>query len=272
LLIEPPAARPGRSARNPSRRKRSFARHRSPRTNALQLGGTDEADTLQPRKDGRQERLTPALPITRPSAPPIPAAVLVPLHPIAGQRLAVVLTKRRSDLRSHAGEISFPGGRREERDRDLLETALREAREELGLPAADVTVLGELAQTSTFVSNFSITPFVAMVRPGRVWRPSRGEVEAVLELPLEELRSTFARRRLEFGGRTFASETYELEDQLVWGATARILGDLFAWLDTAPASSWPRGSARLWADRPGIVAGDPDGITARGDSGRRSAV
>jgi 8-oxo-dGTP pyrophosphatase MutT (NUDIX family) len=165
--------------------------------------------------------------------------VLVPLYRTAERRLGVVLTRRRSDLRSHAGEISFPGGHREEQDRDLLETALREAREEIGLARRDVHVLGQLPQTRTFASNYLITPFIAMVRPGRVWRPSRGEVEAVLELPLEELRSTFAHRRLERGERTFASETYRLEDQLVWGATARILGSLFAWLETAPSSAWP---------------------------------
>ncbi len=175
-------------------------------------------------------------PTAEPTPAPVPAAVLVPLCRIADQRLAVVLTRRRSDLHSHAGEISFPGGRCEAHDRDLLETALREAGEEIGLARADVTLLGQLPQTRTQGSNYLISPFVAVVRPGLVWRPSHGEVEAVLELPLEELRSSFARRRLERLGRTFAS--YELEDQLIWGATARILGHLFAWLETAPSPTW----------------------------------
>ena len=95
----------------------------------------------------------------------------------------VVLTRRRADLRRHAGEISFPGGRQDAEDATLIDTALREAEEEIGLPREDVHVLGELPSTSTFATNYLIHPFVGQIAASRSWRPSPREVDAVLELP-----------------------------------------------------------------------------------------
>src|ERR1700761_1556911 len=89
----------------------------------------------------------------------IAAAVLVPLY-LADDELHVVLTRRRADLRRHAGEISFPGGRQDPEDPDLRSTALREAEEEIGLPRESVDVLGELSPVSTFVTGYLIHPFV----------------------------------------------------------------------------------------------------------------
>ena len=121
----------------------------------------------------------------RPSPASTPSAVLVPLQPTpAGGELQVVFTRRRADLRRHAGEISFPGGRRDDADDSLRETALREAEEELGLAREHVTLLGELAPTSTFATNYVIHPFVGEIPAGLTWRPSAREVDAVLELPL----------------------------------------------------------------------------------------
>jgi 8-oxo-dGTP pyrophosphatase MutT (NUDIX family) len=120
----------------------------------------------------------------------------------------VVLTRRRADLRRHAGEISFPGGRQDLEDTDLSETALREAEEEIGLPRAAVSMLGELPAISTFATNYLIHPFVGAIPPGQRWRLSPREVDAVLELPLRALRET---------------DAYILDGHLIWGATARIL-------------------------------------------------
>ena len=92
--------------------------------------------------------------------------MLVPLFGTDEQPHAV-FTKRRTDLRRHAGEISFPGGRRDPEDADLRETALREAEEEIGLPRADVEVLGELEPTSTFVTGYLIHPFVGLIPAGQ---------------------------------------------------------------------------------------------------------
>jgi 8-oxo-dGTP pyrophosphatase MutT (NUDIX family) len=151
--------------------------------------------------------------------------VLVPLFLAAGQPHAV-FTRRRADLRRHAGEISFPGGRRDPEDADLKDTALREAEEEIGLPRSEVRVLGELPPTSTFVTNYVIHPFVGEIPAGLAWQISEREVDAVLELPLRALRESRTRTRIERRGISFETDAYVLEDHLIWGATARILENL----------------------------------------------
>jgi len=159
----------------------------------------------------------------------IAAAVLVPLYlPAESATPSVVLTRRRADLRRHAGEISFPGGRRDEDDADLRETALREAEEEIGLPRELVDPLGELPQISTFATNYLIHPFVGLIPPGQDWRASPREVDAVLELPLQEIRASRTRTEIERRGFTFEVDAYILGGHLIWGATFRILEDLLA--------------------------------------------
>jgi 8-oxo-dGTP pyrophosphatase MutT (NUDIX family) len=163
----------------------------------------------------------------------IPAAVLVPLFLGAEARDPhVVLTRRRADLRRHAGEISFPGGRRDAEDRDLTATALREAEEEIGLDRSRVELLGALAPTSTFATNYVIHPFVGTVPAGTAWQLSAREVDAVLELPLEAVRAGRTRTRMERRGITFETDTYVVDEHLIWGATARILETLLERLRT----------------------------------------
>jgi 8-oxo-dGTP pyrophosphatase MutT (NUDIX family) len=157
----------------------------------------------------------------------VAAAVLVPLYEDDGE-LRVVLTKRRADLRRHAGEISFPGGRRDPGDVSLSDTALREAEEEIGLPRDDVTLVGALERTSTFVTNYAIHPFVGLLDGRRPWRASELEVDTVLEPSLLEVRAGATRTRMERRGFTFETDAYVFDGELVWGATARILEDLLA--------------------------------------------
>ncbi len=165
---------------------------------------------------------------------PVAAAVLVPLFLAPhGDEPHVVLTRRRADLRRHAGEISFPGGRHDAEDASLTDTALREAEEEIGLPRAQVTLLGELPPTSTFVTGYVIHPFVGTIPAGIAWRLSAKEVDAVLELPLEEVRAGRKRTRMERRGISFETDAYIVGDHLIWGATARILEHLFEHLDGA---------------------------------------
>ncbi len=161
----------------------------------------------------------------------IAAAVLVPLFLDKAGRPHAVFTRRRTDLRRHAGEISFPGGRRDPEDADLRETALREAEEEIGLPRGDVRVLGELAPTSTFVTGYLIHPFVGLIEAGKCWQPSPAEVDAVLELPVDALRDGRTRTRMQRRGIEFETDAYIVEDVLIWGATARIVESLLAELD-----------------------------------------
>lgn len=159
------------------------------------------------------------------------AAVLVPLYEHDGS-LHAVFTRRQSDLSSHAGEISFPGGRRDDADPDLMTTALREAEEEIGLPRDAVRVLGALAPTPTVATSFGVYPFVGLIEPGREWTLSPREVDEVLELRLSDLRAASSRRRLLHRGIPFRSVVYDLGDEaVVWGATARIVGDLLARID-----------------------------------------
>ena len=154
------------------------------------------------------------------------AAVLVPLYLDHGDMHAV-LTRRHSDMRRHAGEISFPGGRPEHGEHDLSATALREAEEEIGLPAAAVEIVGALEPTPTMVTGYAIYPFVGLIEPGRTWTASAQEVAEVIELPLAALRAGYGRRRMVRRGIAFRTDSYVVGDHLVWGATARILTNLF---------------------------------------------
>jgi 8-oxo-dGTP pyrophosphatase MutT (NUDIX family) len=155
----------------------------------------------------------------------IDAAVLVPLY-LSDGVLHAVFTKRRDDMRRHAGEISFPGGRQDEDETDLRRTALRESEEEIGLDAGDVELIGALQPTPTIATNYAVYPFVGLIEPGRNWRPSATEVAEVLEFPLHRLREGYARRRLLRRGVPFRTDVYCVDEHLIWGATARIVADL----------------------------------------------
>src|SRR3954463_3013673 len=124
------------------------------------------------------------------------AAVLVPLYVAGDDELHAVFTKRRDDLRRHAGEISFPGGRQDDPDEDLRCTALREAEEEIGLATSDVELIGALPPVGTFVTNYKIHPFVGLIPEESRFTPSPDEVAAVLMFRLDELQAGFAMRRL----------------------------------------------------------------------------
>jgi 8-oxo-dGTP pyrophosphatase MutT (NUDIX family) len=153
------------------------------------------------------------------------AAVLVPIYLHRGQ-LHLVFTKRRDDMRRHPGEISFPGGRQEENERDLRATALREAEEEIGLPAGAVTIIGALQPTPTIATGYAVYPFVGLIESTRDWVPSAGEVAEVLELAVPTLVDGYGRRRLLRRGLPIRTDTYVVGDDLIWGATARIVADL----------------------------------------------
>ena len=160
------------------------------------------------------------------------AAVLLPLYGWPDDP-GLIFTERRADLRRHAGEISFPGGRRDDTDADLLATALREAEEEIGLDPAQVEIGESLPATRTFVTNYIVHPFVGHIPHPRELSltPNPGEVETVLTFSLELLREGYEMRRLIRRGVPIHTPTYEVGGQLIWGATARILSDLLDSLD-----------------------------------------
>jgi 8-oxo-dGTP pyrophosphatase MutT (NUDIX family) len=152
--------------------------------------------------------------------------VLVPLYLNGDGEPAVVLTRRRDDLRRHAGEISFPGGRQDPEDADLVATALREAHEEIGLDPAGVDIVGALQPTPTIATGYAVYPFVGIIEPGQTWRPAEAEVAEVLEPSLREVQAGYARRPMLRRGIPFRTDTYMVGEHLVWGATARMLADL----------------------------------------------
>jgi 8-oxo-dGTP pyrophosphatase MutT (NUDIX family) len=151
------------------------------------------------------------------------AAVLVPLHGWP-ENPSLVLTERRSDLRRHAGEISFPGGRRDPGE-ELLETALREAEEEIALPRDRVEIVGALPPIGTFVTSFKVYPFVGLIEELH-FEPNPAEVESVIVASLDDLVAAYAKRRLVRLGVPIKTDTFQIGEVLVWGATARILGEL----------------------------------------------
>jgi 8-oxo-dGTP pyrophosphatase MutT (NUDIX family) len=151
------------------------------------------------------------------------AAVLVPLY---REPLTAVFTERRADLRRHAGEISFPGGRQDHPEEDLRTTALREAEEEVGLPRADVEVLGALKPVPTLATGYAIYPFVGLIDAGKEWVLSPREVEEVIEPSLTQLRGGFGRQRIVRRGIPLRTDVYIVGEAFIWGATARMLTDL----------------------------------------------
>ena len=169
----------------------------------------------------------------------IDAAVLVPLFVSEGA-LHAVFTRRRDDLRRHAGEISFPGGRQDDDETDLRLTALREAEEEIGLPPDAVELIGALQPTPTIATNYAVYPFVGLIEPGHAWTPSATEVAAILELSLDDLRNGYERQRMLRRGIPFRTDVYVVGDNLIWGATARMLTDLLERLDASASAPGAR--------------------------------
>jgi 8-oxo-dGTP pyrophosphatase MutT (NUDIX family) len=160
------------------------------------------------------------------------AAVLVPLFEAAGEA-HVVLIKRPEWMPSHQGEIAFPGGKVEPDDADARAAALREAHEEIGLDPNDVEIVAQLDGIGTVASRFTIAPFVGFLAGRPALAPDPQEVDRVLEVPLSDFLAEGVYREERWGVEhfdEFGVHFYELEDETVWGATARILTGFLAHL------------------------------------------
>jgi len=203
-----------------------------PRPPTIRLGGAapwaglaPEARRL-PLDEVRRRCLTFPEP---PQPPPVPgnqaAAVLVPLFEAAGET-RLVLTRRPETMPSHRGDVAFPGGKvHPEIDPTLLDAALREAEEEIGLPASAVEVVAELDTISTVTSRFLVAPFVGVLAEPPELRPDPREVERVFDVALSELMADGVHREEHWGTGVLTRDVhiFELEDETVWGLTARIL-------------------------------------------------
>lgn len=166
---------------------------------------------------GRQRRSLPAEGKMR-------AAVLVSLYQDR-ERFQILLIKRTEHVKTHQGQIAFPGGTWQPEDRDPIATALREAYEEMGIRPQDVEVLGELDDTSTATSNFLITPVVGVIPFPYPFQINAGEIAELLSLDLEALRDpeAFQEEIWEREGGTVRVFVRREGSHVIWGATARIL-------------------------------------------------
>ncbi len=152
------------------------------------------------------------------------SAVLVPIYYKEGQYY-ILFTKRTERLKEHKGQISFPGGARHEKDRTLVDTALRESAEEIGLAPGDVKVLGELDDTLTETSNYVISPFVALIPYPYQFKVDGREVEEIIEAPISVLldKECVRQETAVLGGKTLNLYVYKYRGRVIWGATASIL-------------------------------------------------
>ena len=179
----------------------------------------------QPEISDEARMADPALRLRR-------AAVLVPLVERPGG-LTVLLTKRTEHLSSHAGQVSFPGGRAEELDSSPIETALRESEEEIGLHRRHVEIIGILPEHVT-ISAYRVTPVVALVTPPFELNADPGEVAEIFEVPLEFLMAGANHQRRSValpdgaGERSFYAMPYD--EYFIWGATASMLRNLYHYL------------------------------------------
>ncbi|MDX1688893.1 MAG: CoA pyrophosphatase [Candidatus Promineifilaceae bacterium] len=163
-------------------------------------------------------------PPSRPGDPRL-GAVLMLLYE-KEQQMHLVLTRRRDDLQAHAGQISLPGGRQEPQE-TLRETALRETREEVGVPPAAITILGQLTSLYIFPSDFEVHPFVGWHDGVPAFRPQPAEVAEIIETPLAAFFDEQTRREemWEWRDNPLQVPFFQIGEHKVWGATAMILSD-----------------------------------------------
>lgn len=162
----------------------------------------------------------------------ISAAVLLPIYYKQGQYY-ILFTKRTEKVKEHKGQISFPGGAYQEGDETLVNTALRECTEEIGLMAEEVEILGDLDDIVTRTSNYVLSPVVALIPWPYQFKVNREEIEEIIEVPISALLDKdYQRQETEIiDGEAVTSYFYHYRGRVIWGATARILNqflDIFA--------------------------------------------
>jgi 8-oxo-dGTP pyrophosphatase MutT (NUDIX family) len=185
----------------------------------LTAAATTRLDRLRQVLHGRVRRSIDTAP------PLIRAGVLIPLV-VRSDGLEMLFTRRTDTVLTHKGQISFPGGQREDSDVETIETALRESYEEIGLEPSRVTVLGELDDVFTAVSSFVITPVVGLVEGGiDDLRPAPDEVKSLLVVPVDRLLhpTVHAVETRSVGDQRYRIHYYTVGEDVIWGATGRIV-------------------------------------------------
>ncbi|MDE1863111.1 MAG: CoA pyrophosphatase [Thaumarchaeota archaeon] len=165
-------------------------------------------------------------PVVDPSRRPEGTKLASVLVIIYGQGPYVIMTERPKTMNNHAGEVSFPGGSWQGRDVDLLSTALRETREELGFAISPSDVIGQLESVTTLNSGFTIFPFIAIVEKIPEMKPN-AEIESVLKIPLIPLLHTMGTDQNPAHRSIREMYTFQFQDYLIWGASARIMRQIY---------------------------------------------
>ena len=162
-----------------------------------------------------------------PSRPARLGGVMVLLYQ-EDRQVRIPLMKRPIYNGAHSGQVSFPGGKFEEGDANLVETALRETEEEIGIDMGEIEVLGNLSEMFIVASNFKVLPTVGIVREFPIFKLDRKEVEAIYTPSLQQFTDVVEPKvkTMHFPPYTIHSPYYDVEGQVVWGATAMILGEL----------------------------------------------
>ncbi len=152
------------------------------------------------------------------------SAVLVPIFLKSG-RYHLLFIQRTERVKDHKGEVSFPGGSYQKADGFLLNTALREAEEEVGLAPCDVEVLGELDDTSIVPTGYVISPFVGLIPYPYNFKLDKWETEELIQIPLEDLfnKNYFSKGTIHRDGKEFDTDCYKYRGKVIWGATYKIL-------------------------------------------------
>jgi 8-oxo-dGTP pyrophosphatase MutT (NUDIX family) len=173
----------------------------------------------------------PKKPIVDPSL--TPAGVMLLLYPKDGEQ-CILLSKRTSQVEHHKGEICFPGGRKDPGDVTLLDTALRETYEEMGIHPENIELLGEVDDVPT-TSRFLISPFVGAIPYPYEFAPSEREVAEILEVPISELMNpdNFRDETRIINGQVVVFPSYAYKGHLIYGATARVLKRFLELLEAA---------------------------------------
>jgi len=161
--------------------------------------------------------------------PPQPAAVLVLIYPGPDEQARIVLILRKIYKGHHSGQISFPGGKYEKTDTSLQYTALREAHEEIGVNIKKINVIKRLTDVFIPLSNFMVTPFLAVSSHHFVFKKDETEVEQILEISLNQvLRNPLTNIEREYFGKTYRLKSFDINGLKIWGATAMIMAEVRA--------------------------------------------
>jgi 8-oxo-dGTP pyrophosphatase MutT (NUDIX family) len=154
----------------------------------------------------------------------VPSAVIVPVF-YKDDECHLLFTQRTNSVRDHKGHISFPGGTKDLQDVTLLDTAVRECREEIGIKPEDLEILGELDNCPTLETNYLITPYVGAIPWPYEFKISPREVAEIIEIPVSVLmnKNNLRHGTEELDGAMITTYFYDYKDKIIWGATARIL-------------------------------------------------